>query len=116
LESGFGSTTDLPVRVASLAAPAGSPEPEHQKLQEGTDELEGRVASDYDLLHGRPSRDHSFMAGHCRWLLDNGCSGIVALGSLGEGATLSCDEKLEVLRTCVEAVHGRGPVVASSRH
>ncbi|HZE26807.1 MAG TPA: dihydrodipicolinate synthase family protein [Terriglobales bacterium] len=57
--------------------------------------------------------DHSFMAGHCRWLLDNGCSGIVALGSLGEGATLSCDEKLEVLRTCVEAVHGRGPVVAS---
>ena len=23
--------------------------------------------------------DHSFMARHCRWLLDNGCSGIVAL-------------------------------------
>ena len=57
--------------------------------------------------------DHGFMAKHCRWLLDNGCRGIVALGSLGEGATLTFDEKLEVLRTCVEAVHGRGPVVAS---
>jgi 1-pyrroline-4-hydroxy-2-carboxylate deaminase len=57
--------------------------------------------------------DHSAVAEHCRWILDNGCAGIVALGSLGEGATLSFDEKLEVLRTCVGAVHGRGPVVAS---
>jgi len=57
--------------------------------------------------------DHAFLAKHCRWLLDNGCAGIVALGSLGEGATLSFDEKVEILRTCVGAVHGRGPVVAS---
>lgn len=57
--------------------------------------------------------DHKFMAEHCRWLLDNGCSGIVTLGSLGEGATLSFDEKLEILSTCVRAVDGRGPVVAS---
>jgi 4-hydroxy-tetrahydrodipicolinate synthase len=57
--------------------------------------------------------DHSFMAGHCRWLLDNGCTGIVALGSLGEGAALSFAEKLDVCRTCIGAVRGRGPVVAS---
>jgi dihydrodipicolinate synthase/N-acetylneuraminate lyase len=57
--------------------------------------------------------DHAAVTNHCRWLLDNGCTGIVALGSLGEGATLSFDEKLEVLRTCVAAVQGRGPVVAS---
>jgi 1-pyrroline-4-hydroxy-2-carboxylate deaminase len=57
--------------------------------------------------------DHSFLTKHCRWLLDNGCAGIVALGSLGEGATLSFDEKVEVLRTCVAAANGRGPVVAS---
>src|SRR5580704_5199258 len=57
--------------------------------------------------------DHDFMAGHCRWLLENGCAGMVALGSLGEGATLSFEEKLQVLRTCVLAVHGRSPVVAS---
>lgn len=57
--------------------------------------------------------DHHFMAEHCRWLLDNGCAGIVALGSLGEGATLSSNEKLEILRTCVKAAGQRGPVVAS---
>jgi len=57
--------------------------------------------------------DHDFMARHCRWLLENGCAGIVALGSLGEGATLSFEEKLQVLRTCVAAVHDRAPVVAS---
>jgi 4-hydroxy-tetrahydrodipicolinate synthase len=57
--------------------------------------------------------DHGFMGEHCRWLLDNGCSGIVALGSLGEGATLSFDEKLGILRTCVKAVHERGPFVAA---
>ena len=57
--------------------------------------------------------DHGFMAEHCRWLLDNGCAGILALGSLGEGATLSFAEKLEVLRTCVRAVDHRGPVVTA---
>jgi len=59
------------------------------------------------------SIDHEFMAKHCNWLLDNGCTGIVALGSLGEGATLSFDEKLQILRTCVAAARSRGPVAAS---
>lgn len=57
--------------------------------------------------------DHRFLGEHCRWLLDNGCTGIVSLGSLGEGASLSFNEKLEILRTCVKAVGQRGPVVAS---
>jgi dihydrodipicolinate synthase/N-acetylneuraminate lyase len=57
--------------------------------------------------------DHGFLSEHCRWLLENGCTGIVALGSLGEGATLSFDEKRQILRTSIEAVHGRAPVVAS---
>ena len=53
------------------------------------------------------------MVEHCRWLLHNGCTGVVALGSLGEGATLSVAEKQDILRMCVKAVQGRGPVVAS---
>jgi 4-hydroxy-tetrahydrodipicolinate synthase len=57
--------------------------------------------------------DHAFMAKHCRWLLDNGCTGIVTLGSLGEGATLSFNEKVAILRNCVEAVKGSAPVLAS---
>ena len=57
--------------------------------------------------------DHDFMARHYLWLLENGCSGIVLLGSLGEGATLSFEEKLEIVRRCVKNVRGRAPVVAS---
>lgn len=59
------------------------------------------------------SVDHGFIAKHCLWLLDNGCAGIVTLGSLGEGATLSFDEKVEIVQTCVRAVGDRAPVVAS---
>lgn len=59
------------------------------------------------------SIDHGFLAEHCRWLLENGCAGVVALGSLGEGASLTFDEKLAILRTCVKAVNDRGSVVAS---
>jgi 4-hydroxy-tetrahydrodipicolinate synthase len=58
------------------------------------------------------SVDHDFFARHCAWQIDNGCEGIVALGSLGEGATLTRAEKSEVLRTCVKALNGRAPVVA----
>lgn len=57
--------------------------------------------------------DHGFVAKHCRWLLENGCAGVVSLGSLGEGATLSFEEKVQVVRTCVKAVSGGAPVVAS---
>ncbi len=56
--------------------------------------------------------DHAFVAAHVRWLLDAGCTGIVPLGSLGEGATLTFDEKVAILRTCVAAADGRAPVVA----
>jgi 4-hydroxy-tetrahydrodipicolinate synthase len=45
-------------------------------------------------------------------LVRAGCSGIVALGSLGEGGSLSFDEKKAVLRLCKEALAGRGSLVA----
>ena len=57
--------------------------------------------------------DHGFLAEHCRWLLDNGCTGVVPLGSLGESATLTFDEKVAILRTCVESISGGAPVVGS---
>jgi 1-pyrroline-4-hydroxy-2-carboxylate deaminase len=57
--------------------------------------------------------DYDFMGEHCRWLLENGCTGVVCLGSLGEGATLSFDEKARILGSCVKAVKGSAPVVAS---
>jgi 4-hydroxy-tetrahydrodipicolinate synthase len=58
------------------------------------------------------SVDHGFLATHCKWLVDNGCKGVVALGSLGEGATLTPAEKNQVLETCVKAIGDRAYVVA----
>ena len=56
--------------------------------------------------------DHDFLARHATWMIEAGCTGIVALGSLGEAATLSVAEKLDVLRTLAKALGGRVPLVA----
>jgi 4-hydroxy-tetrahydrodipicolinate synthase len=55
--------------------------------------------------------DHEFTARHVRWLIEAGCAGIVTPGSLGEGATLTRDEKIALWKTCVAAVDA--PVVAA---
>ena len=57
--------------------------------------------------------DHGFVAEHVRWMVQEGCTGIVALGSLGEGATLQFEEKVAILRTCRRALPGDVPVVAA---
>jgi 4-hydroxy-tetrahydrodipicolinate synthase len=57
--------------------------------------------------------DHRSLAALVRRLLEGGCRGTVTPGSLGEGATLSSDEKVELWKTCVQASEGRGPVIAS---
>jgi 4-hydroxy-tetrahydrodipicolinate synthase len=48
--------------------------------------------------------DHALMAEHGKWLIENGCTAIVAHGSLGEGATLSFDEKVALQKTYVAAL------------
>ncbi len=57
------------------------------------------------------SVDYAFVARHARWMVNEGCSGVVALGSLGESATLRFEEKVQILKTCVKALDGK-PVVA----
>jgi 1-pyrroline-4-hydroxy-2-carboxylate deaminase len=57
--------------------------------------------------------DHAFMAKHAQWLIENGCTGIVSLGSLGEAATLAFDEKVAILKNIVAAVNDRAPVVGA---
>ena len=57
--------------------------------------------------------DHGFVAKHAQWLIDNGCTAIVAPGSLGESATLSFAEKVALWSTLIKAVGERVPVVAA---
>jgi 1-pyrroline-4-hydroxy-2-carboxylate deaminase len=57
--------------------------------------------------------DHEFTAKHVKWLVENGCTGIVANGSLGEGATMATEEKISLWKTCVAAVGDKVPVIAA---
>lgn len=58
------------------------------------------------------SVDYEFVARHSQWLVDSGCTGVVALGSLGEAAALTHSEKSRILSTCVQALRERAPVIA----
>src|SRR6266699_1224450 len=74
-------------------------------------EWEGVIPAMTTAFKADLSVDHAFVGRHARWMVDNGCTGIVALGSLGEGATLRFDEKVAILQTLVRAL--RVPVAAA---
>lgn len=57
--------------------------------------------------------DHDFTAKHVNWQVDHGCTGIVANGSLGEGGTMSLEEKVAFWKTIIASVGDRVPVIAS---
>lgn len=49
---------------------------------------------------------------HIQILLDNGVHGLVMLGTIGENASLSMDEKIQVLYAAVEVAGGQVPVLS----
>jgi 1-pyrroline-4-hydroxy-2-carboxylate deaminase len=56
--------------------------------------------------------DYDKFAAHCDWLISNGCRGVGPNGSLGEYSSLTDDERRKVIQVAVDAVGGRGLVVA----
>ncbi|MFQ5639774.1 MAG: dihydrodipicolinate synthase family protein [bacterium] len=58
------------------------------------------------------SLDLTAMERHFEQQIESGVHGIVVIGSLGENAVLSGEEKLEVLQTAVAVSKGRAPVLA----
>src|SRR6266849_3164884 len=57
--------------------------------------------------------DYEFVARHALWQIENGVTGLIALGSLGEAATLTFEEKTALIDTLVASVQGKVPVVAA---
>ena len=55
--------------------------------------------------------DHAFVVRHALWQMENGVSGMIALGSLGEAATLSFDEKTALIDTLVGAAANKVPAM-----
>ncbi|MFG1992280.1 dihydrodipicolinate synthase family protein [Actinoplanes sp. NPDC048988] len=56
--------------------------------------------------------DYDKFAEHCDWLISSGCHGVGPNGSLGEYSSLTDAERRKVVQVAVEAVGGRGVVVA----
>ena len=63
-------------------------------------------------LHEDGSLDLDSTARHINSCLDAGITGLIMLGTLGEGTSLSPDEKEQVLKCAVEAVDGKIPVLS----
>jgi 1-pyrroline-4-hydroxy-2-carboxylate deaminase len=64
-------------------------------------------------FHPDFSVDQGMVARHAQWLVENGCTGIICLGSLGEAATLTFEEKIGILKSVVGALGDRFPVVSA---
>ena len=58
------------------------------------------------------SVDYETFSAQARWLVECGCNGIVALGSLGEAPALTRDEKIELLKRARQSLDGKAPVIA----
>ena len=56
--------------------------------------------------------DWDRFAEHCDFLMNNGCRGVGPNGSLGEYEALTDEERRKVIQVAVEAVDGRGIVIA----
>jgi 1-pyrroline-4-hydroxy-2-carboxylate deaminase len=58
------------------------------------------------------SVNYEFVGRHIDWVVDNGCTGVVIGGSLGEGGTLTSQEKLQIITDGVRILGQRAPIVA----
>lgn len=55
---------------------------------------------------------HDALESHIEWLMDAGAELVIPCGNTGEYYSLSNDERVHVVRTVVDAVDGRGTVIA----
>lgn len=58
--------------------------------------------------------DEETLARHAQWMVDEGVSGVVVVGTTGESATMSDDEKIRAIQVVSEAVGQRATVVGGA--
>jgi N-acetylneuraminate lyase len=78
--------------------------------------LRGLIAAGFTPLHADGSLDLDRVGPVVEHLLDDGVAGIYAVGSTGEGVSLTTAERQEVAAAYVSAVGGRSPVVIQVGH
>ena len=58
--------------------------------------------------------DEAALRALCRWQIDSGTDALVPCGTTGEGATLTAEETVRVVRIAVEEARGKVPVIAGT--
>lgn len=69
------------------------------------------VAVTTPFREGDLTIDADAFGAHCSWLCEEGISGLVPGGSLGEYESMTADEREQLVRVAVEAAQGRAKVV-----
>ncbi|QPP05949.1 dihydrodipicolinate synthase family protein [Streptomyces bathyalis] len=76
-------------------------------------DLRGLVPAPVTAFTAEGEVDHAANADLARWLVSvKGVKGLVCLGHAGEGTYLTPEEQVALIRTLVEAVEGRVPIIA----
>ncbi|QLH26371.1 dihydrodipicolinate synthase family protein [Streptomyces sp. Rer75] len=76
-------------------------------------DLRGLVPAPVTAFTADGEVDHAANADLARWLVSvQGVKGLVCLGHAGEGTYLTPEEQVALIRTLVEAVEGRVPIIA----
>jgi 4-hydroxy-tetrahydrodipicolinate synthase len=65
-------------------------------------------------MHANGEIDWSALKSLVEWHVAEGTHGIVAVGTTGESATLTVDEHCAVIKSVIETVNGRIPVIAGT--
>jgi len=74
-----------------------------ERTQAKVDKLSGIWAPVLTPLDGDLNPDAGRFVAHARWLLDNGCHGLVVFGTTGEATSFSVGERIELLEAAVAA-------------
>lgn len=74
--------------------------------------LTGVVPPVISVLDANDGIDEALQRELCDHILDDGGSGLFVLGGCGEGAWLTPEQRVAVIRHCVTAASGRAPVIA----
>ena len=76
-------------------------------------DLRGLVPAPVTAFTANGDVDHQANSDLAKWLVSvEGVKGLVCLGHAGEGTYLTADEQVALIRTLVEAVDGRVPIIA----
>ena len=76
--------------------------------------ITGSIVAIVTPMHEDGSVDYDGLKRLVDWHINNGTDAIVSVGTTGESPTLSVPEHLDVIRTTVEQVAGRVPVIAGA--